>query len=378
MASSTIISISKSIGTSEKLVDNVILWDNLIFQNYELACTKVPEEGFSRQKIHFMNFSALFSPSYYHHNSKFSIMGYKNWSSNAFDNFKRSSKKKTRAEIFTSRGLHADMNPHGVHMREARDSANHPNSLGVMVWLDVTGSMGSIPEQMIRGTLGTQMETLIKHGVPDAAVFMGAIGDHHCDSSPLQVGQFESGTTELVDGLSKIYIEGGGGGQWRESYLLAWLFAARHTSMDCFEKRGKKGFLFTIGDEATWDSVDGETLRNLLGYQGSEDVTAKMLLDEARKSFYVYHIHINSTHYRDDPQVIGSWRDLLGEHLIILDDPNATAETIAAQVARVNGADLASIVSGFDPGKALSVTRALSNVSTRDVNANPHDDIIKF
>ena len=28
-----------------------------------MACTKVPEEGFSRQKIHFVNFSAFFRPS---------------------------------------------------------------------------------------------------------------------------------------------------------------------------------------------------------------------------------------------------------------------------------------------------------------------------
>jgi hypothetical protein len=76
----------------------------------------------------------------------------------------------------------------------------------------------------------------------------GAIGDATCDRAPLQVGQFES-DNRMDDDLSRILLEGGGGGQKTESYELAMYFMARHTAADCYEKRGKRGYLFIIGDE---------------------------------------------------------------------------------------------------------------------------------
>lgn len=40
-----------------------------------------------------------------------------------------------------------------------------------------------------------------------------------------------------------------------ESYELAMYFMARHTSIDCYEKRGKRGYLFMIGDELAYPKV---------------------------------------------------------------------------------------------------------------------------
>ena len=37
-----------------------------------------------------------------------------------------------------------------------------------------------------------------------------------------------------------------------ESYELAMYFMARHTALDCHEKRGKRGYLFIIGDEMAY------------------------------------------------------------------------------------------------------------------------------
>ena len=75
-----------------------------------------------------------------------------------------------------------------------------------------------------------------------------AIGDAECDRAPLQVTQFEA-DIRLADQLRELWIEGGGGGNRGESYHLPWAFAAMRTSTDCFERRGRKGYLFTIGDE---------------------------------------------------------------------------------------------------------------------------------
>ena len=101
-----------------------------------------------------------------------------------------------------------------------------------------------------------------------------------------------------------------------------------------------------------------------MGYKQTEPVNDKDLLQQAQRMYHVFHIHINSTSYRNDPNVIGYWRDMLGENLLILDDHTALAELIATTVALVSGVDLNEVTSSFDASTAKSVKNALVNVST--------------
>lgn len=294
-------------------------------------------------------------------------MGYTNWSSTAYAHLRANYAGKSRDQIFTSnqsRTIAPELNPYGLSFRESRDSEAHPNSLAISVFLDVTGSMGRIPEQLIRHKLGSLMDTLLKHHIQDPQIMFSAIGDHISDSAPLQVGQFESGTSELNDCLARIFLEGGGGGQMMESYLLAWLIAGRHTSIDCFEKRSQKGFLFTIGDEKSWDTVGADSLKKILGYSNAEDISAEDVLAQAQRMYHVFHIHSNETSYRNSSEVIGYWRRLLGERLLILEDHTALAELIASTVAVLHGIDVQTITAGFDRATAHAVKSALANVST--------------
>ena len=295
-------------------------------------------------------------------------MGYTSWSSDAYSHLKTSYSGKSADQIFSS-GMNPTMDPKGLVFRESRDSDAHPNSIAIAVFLDVTGSMGQIPEMLIRHKLGSLMDTLLAHGVEDPQVMFSAIGDHHTDRVPLQIGQFESGTDELNDCLSKVYIEGGGGGQNMESYLLAWLVAGRHTSIDCFEKRGNKGFLFTIGDEKNWDSVAAPRLKELMGYAQTDPITDAQVLAQAQRMYHVFHIHINETGYKDNPDVIGYWKKLLGERALILDQHMAVAELIASTVAVINGANLDKVAAEFDDATAKSVKNALMLVKTDVIKA---------
>lgn len=304
-------------------------------------------------------------------------MGYTSWSSDAYSHLKTSYSGKSADQIFSS-GLNPTMDPNGLVFRESRDSDAHPNSIAIAVFLDVTGSMGQIPEMLIRHKLGSLMDTLLAHGVEDPQVMFSAIGDHVTDRAPLQIGQFESGTDELNDCLSKVYIEGGGGGQNMESYLLAWLIAGRHTSIDCFEKRGNKGFLFTIGDEKSWDSVDAARLKALMGYAQTDPITDAQVLAQAQRMYHVFHIHINETGYKDNPDVIGYWKKLLGERALILDKHMAVAELIASTVAVINGANLDKVAAEFDDATANSVKNALMKVSTDVIRAGGDSGVIKL
>lgn len=303
-------------------------------------------------------------------------MGANLWSDSAYSSLRADYSTKTRDQIFKQRGLHKDMDPKGITFRESRDSIAHPNSIAIAVNVDVTGSMGSIPEFLIKEKLGKLMNTLISHGVPDAHVLFGGIGDQYSDKAPLQVGQFEAGTDELDECLTKIYLEGNGGGQNKESYSLAWLMAARHTSIDCFEKRNQKGFLFTIGDEGVHDILEKEFLTELLGYEVSENISAKQLLSEAQRMYNVFHLHITETSTGRKQSIIDSWKSLLGERAIMVDDYNNLSEIIATTVAVILGESLQNVVASFDRRIANSVTNALSNLSNDIYRADLNDGVL--
>ena len=304
-------------------------------------------------------------------------MGYSNWSDDAYTNLSSSKgyAHKSADDIF-AKAASSDMLPMNLGIRESRDSDIHPESIAVIVALDETGSMGRIPEDIVKNELPTLMNTIIDNGIPHPQVLFCGIGDHISDRSPLQVGQFESGTEELDKWLSSVYLEGNGGGQCMESYLLAWLVAGRHTSIDCFEKRNEKGFLFTIGDEKSWDTLSADKLKDLLGYAQSEELNDKQLLEEAQRLYNVYHIHINEASYRDDPEVLGYWKEMLGERLIVLDDYNAVCETIATLIAVQYGVDMADVTSKFDAKTAGLVTTALATVVKGSIVSASDDGVI--
>jgi hypothetical protein len=304
-------------------------------------------------------------------------MGYSSWSKDAYTHISSNYVNKDADEIFASKA-NSDMLPKDITVRESRDSDAHPESLAVMIFLDVTGSMGRIPEDVIKDELGTLMNTIIDNGVEHPQILFGAIGDHISDTTPLQLGQFECSAEDLDKWLKGTYIEGNGGGQCMESYLLAWLIAGRHTSIDCFEKRNEKGFLFTIGDEASWDNVDARHLKDLLGYTEASDVTDIQLLEEAQRLYNVYHIHVNEGSYKDDPKVLGYWKKMLGERVVILDNYHAICATIATIIAVQHGADIKDIVKHFDSNIAGMVTTALATVTTGAIVSATDDGVLKL
>ena len=161
-----------------------------------------------------------------------------------------------------------------------------------------------------------------------------------------------------------------------ESYLQAWLIAGRHTSIDCFEKRNQKGFLITIGDELSWDSLDVDALKEIMGYAQAEKVTDTQLLEEAQRLYNVYHIHVNEASYRDDPTVLGYWRKTLGERLIVLDDYNAICETIATLIAVQHGVDIDAVTSKFDAKTKGLVTTALATVVTGTIVSGDDEGVM--
>lgn len=249
---------------------------------------------------------------------------------------------KSTTEIFKERNLNLQMSPKGVKVRESRDSEEHPNSFPIIIALDVTGSMGSIPTYLIKKGFPNLMKGLIDSGITDPQVLFVAIGDHECDKAPLQVGQFES-SDELLDyWLEHVYLEGGGGGNDGESYHLAWYFAGYHTSTDSFEKRHKKGVLITIGDEKVLSDVGSSDLRSIMGDGQYSSLSRVELLDKAKESWDCYHLHIMEGN-GDRLQTRNDWKQLMGDKLILVEDKTTVDKIMTNLIVKSYGVESHSI-----------------------------------
>jgi len=237
---------------------------------------------------------------------------------------------KSTREIFSERSMNNAMNPNGLDIRESRDSEEHPNSLAIILALDVTGSMGSIPHYLVKTGLPHIMESIINKGIKDPQLLFLGIGDHECDSAPLQCGQFESSDELLDHWLTTVYLEGGGGPNRGESYHLAWYLASCHTSIDCFEKRNQKGILFTIGDEPVLHDIPKRSLTEIMGPQSQpQDYSSMELLDKAKEMYEVYHLHLRQGSNGNNQRVMDGWKQLMGENLIIIDRKEDVSSTIS-------------------------------------------------
>lgn len=234
----------------------------------------------------------------------------------------------------------------GKVMREAFDSDEHPESLPIAVIFDVTGSMHQIP-QVLQKKLPQLYGMLMRKGyVEHPQMLFGAVGDATCDSVPLQIGQFES-DNRADENLENLVLEGGGGGGNHESYQLAAYFMARHTVTDSYEKRGKKGYLFLIGDERVYDTIDPGQVRKLIGDELSQSLSTAEIFEELRQKWEVFFLFARQGSYQPEQTIFNGghssepgvcyWRDLLGQNAMILDDAEAVCETIALTIGLMEG-----------------------------------------
>ena len=292
-------------------------------------------------------------------------MGYGNYSFAAHNALIAGRAHQSRSEVFAQTQCHALMNPKGLKVRECRDSADHPDALGIIFALDVTGSMGDIPHLLAKQELPNFMKLLTACGVADPQVMFMAVGDATSDRAALQVGQFES-TAELMDQwLTWSYLEGGGGGTGQESYELPLYVAAQHTDTDNWVKRKKKGYLFMTGDEKPYPAVSRHQVEALIGEKLDEDIPIDEVISATAESYHIFFLIPDPERAKRCGE---RWRELLGDHAICLESPRDACTVAAAIVGltekRIH--DLGSLAkvfsdSGFDREHVGSTIRAVQH-----------------
>jgi hypothetical protein len=237
--------------------------------------------------------------------------------------------------VFTRHAVDPAMDPRGVALRESRDSEAHPESVGIVFALDISGSMGEVPHQLATRTLPTFMEAVLAV-LPDPQILFMALADARwVDFAPLQVGQFESEAALMDRWLASTFLPAPG---WNppqippqylgESYDLAMYFAARHTSMDCLGKRGKRGYFFMTGDEVPLAALDPEHVRRALGDGAQEPTPIHRLVAELERSFEPFFVIPDRWRAeRDGCERV--WRKLLHERCVVLECAEDTAVAAA-------------------------------------------------
>lgn len=274
---------------------------------------------------------------------------------------------KPTERVFESREVNNQLDVKNITVRESCDSELYPNSTPVIAALDVTGSMDMLADHMARKGLPIFITELYgKKPVSDPQLMIMGIGDVKYDEAPLQATQFEV-DIKIADQLLKLWLEKGGGPNRFESYIAVWYFAAFKTRIDSFIKRGKKGVLFTIGDEFPTPSLSRSDIKSMFGdAMQQEEWTAEALLAAVRKYYHVYHIIVaeGSCCKNNLPEVEEEWRALLGQDAVTLEDHTKLSELMVSIMQLHAGVTLDEVVKGWDGSTGMVVSSSLASMGS--------------
>lgn len=200
------------------------------------------------------------------------------------------------SQTFTNRTIKESLNSRFIACRESFDSADSPRSTPLIIGFDVTGSMGYLADEIAKKSLNDTIMKILEEKTIEYPHIMCAAFTN--TTLPLQATQFEA-DIRVVEQLLDFTI--GGGNPYASDNLL-WYFAAKHTKIDSFNKRGKKGILIGIGDEKC-DSKANILNPECIKAAFDEDVNKTYSFNEtaqmASEKYELYHIVIGEN-YRFD------------------------------------------------------------------------------
>lgn len=252
-------------------------------------------------------------------------MGGGSWTTKSFNNYitcsrgvsidEFESSSLSSHQVYRNRRLADALRPYRI-VRECVDSEEHPNTVPVILALDVTGSMGDAAVKVAQKLNQIMTDIYSDETIKDVEFCVMGIGDLACDSAPIQMSQFES-DIRIAEQLDQIYFEGGGGGNSYESYSAAWYMGLNHCDLDCW-KRGKKGIIITLGDELPNPYLPKEALFKQTGDNPQGSIDTEDLKELVTEKFDIYHISINdrSSSYDYNNRRFNldkKWTELIGD-----------------------------------------------------------------
>jgi hypothetical protein len=224
--------------------------------------------------------------------------------------------------------------------------------------------MGRLVEAMRKG-LGTLFEQVITRAVlPDPHVMAIAIGDFDCDRAPIQATQFESEPVTIGRQIEDLWLERGGGGNSFEGYLGPLYLAAMRTDCDAI-RDGRKGFLFTVGDEEPQMVLRRSSVKQFFGDDIQNDLTADDLISLVSRSWEYFHLMVlEGAHMRAQPDLVTrAWTDLIGQRALPLTDHTRMAEVIISAAEVAAGRDRDTVAKAWSGSTSLVVRDAINGLT---------------
>lgn len=237
----------------------------------------------------------------------------------------------TAAVSIKQSNLHPKMDPRRFDEEELVCSKENP----IIFALDVTGSMGDWSKIIFDKMPMFYGQIMQKNYLKDPSISICGIGDYTSDEAPLQISNFAEGA-EIDNLLKHLYLEGGGGGGYQESYELAAYFYNKYAKLIGQELP----FIFITGDEGFRDSIKTKYISKFLGLFEKEDINSNVVWHEIKLK---YNIFLIKKPY-DSPNegiVRQMWEKVLGEERV-LDIQNAKAciDIILGAIAITSGKSL--------------------------------------
>lgn len=257
--------------------------------------------------------------------------------------------------------------PKNITVRESRDSTANPASTPIIMALDCTGSMNSVLEAAIKGFGDLFVELYDRRPVSDPHVLGMMFDDIAIGADPaLQATQFEC-DIKLADQFRALYATRNGGANNSESYHLPLYFAATKTSCDAFSKRGRKGYLFTVGDEEVPEPLTPAQIRTVFGPDEAvqSSLSYEDLLRMVEPNWHVFHIMVEEgSHFRGaGRRVVDAWTKVLGQRAIPLAKIGDLTSVVLATIEVTEGRDRDDVVKSFSGSTALTVAKATASLS---------------
>ena len=224
--------------------------------------------------------------------------------------------------------LQQDLNPQRWKDINLQSNFESP----IVFALDVTGSMGDWTKIIYDKMPMFYGQIMLQNYLKDPALSFCAVGDYTCDEAPLQVTEFGQGTN--IDSLiSKMYLEGGGGGSYFESYELAAYFYNTHVDLN----NSVLPFFFVTGDECFYEKIPEKHITKILGKPINENFIIARDCWKL-KNYNVFLIKKPYDEERREVVIKKQWIETLGEERVLyISNPKACVDVMLGAIAITSG-----------------------------------------